>query len=1210
MSDDPRDDAPLPGSEEQDNLFEVDPDWKDNWQGMPEYSHEKLEPWQSIYVHFKTQEDRQTFATLVGQALHSNTKFIWHPKATIGTAADKVWTGAKGNPRYPVYIISKSRADTRLTSKAFEFTGVPYHIVIEPQEFNDYAAVIDPAKILVLPFSNLGLGGIPARNWVWEHAISTGAERHWIFDDNISGFCRFQDNLKVEVDSGILLKLVEDFVDRYENVPMAAFNYDYFAPRKQGAKIKPITLNTRCYSGILLRNDLTDFAGNQIRWRGRYNEDTDLSLRILKDGATPQNGYQGRWCTALFNAFLMYKKPTLTMKGGNTDQLYAGVEAMANEWQDHAANCEQCRRCLDGYKGIDPGPCDVGREILKKDGRWLMAQSLLEQHPDRTSVERKWRRWQHQVDYRHFADHNHLVMREGVVITEGDDFGLTLGVMPGGELTIPAGTLKPNSTLRVVATGRIGPSALDFASVPTTLEQPATATERVGLARARPVEATAVQAAPEPPLSPPVAPSEAQLFKAELEAKGHRLLTRDGKLFASNATKLSGDDLIKIKALKPELITIADPAQTAADQPTVPVSQAPMFVGPPAPTAIEFIGTPSTKLDADWKPDEPPDLTGIDAVVLNFATSGLDWAKGDRPVGLTVGTLDGQMIRFLPFGFAYGGNHDEAVIKRWAKEQLKHKRIVNAKTKFDCHMARVWDVDLEEQGCTFSDIQHTAALLDDHRKRFAIDILAEQYLPDVPIVARVDESRHANHHALDVAERERFTAELVAKLTAKLQPQIDEQDLRAVHDLEDEVIPAVVEMEKNGAPIDMELLEKYAAECLATHDQLVWDISKEIGFAFDHTATGWTRLLDKLGLPTPDAFDEAALEEIDHPLVRKGQKAAQYASLNSKVFKPYREQIGPDGILRFEINQLRGDDGGTVSGRFSIGYVQQVPNHDNHHKAFGEGLVDDCAGLCALFPRRLFRSATGIALASDAMQIEYRIFVHLAKNMEMIEAYRKDPRLSFHKMTWERMKAYKADMVYSHQKNFNFARQYGAKSIKLAVMMRFITERIGAEIRRAKRWDDPRLNTIHEIERAYSKMMPEGDQLLARAAHLAKPACDEYCRPNDAMHRQFQHRGFVKTMLGRRSRFPNAYKTYIGLNRVIQGTGADILKRKTVDLHKVRKATGFLMRITAHDELVGDANDEGTLPAMMEILNHQSFPNMRVPILWEGKIGPTWADCK
>ena len=110
------------------------------------------------------------------------------------------------NPKYPVYIISKGRADTRQTSIALEIMGVPYKIVIEPNEYDEYAAVIDKSKILTLPFQNLGQGSIPARNWVWEHAISTGAKRHWILDDNIKFFARMNRNRKLRVNTGVRLR--------------------------------------------------------------------------------------------------------------------------------------------------------------------------------------------------------------------------------------------------------------------------------------------------------------------------------------------------------------------------------------------------------------------------------------------------------------------------------------------------------------------------------------------------------------------------------------------------------------------------------------------------------------------------------------------------------------------------------------------------------------------------------------------------------------------------------------------------------------------------------------------------------------------------------------------------------------------------------------------------------------------------------------------
>lgn len=277
------------------------------------------------------------------------------------------------NPEYPIYVISKSRWDTRLTSISLEKIDVPYRIVIEPQEYDNYAAVIDPSMILTLPFSNLGQGSIPARNWVWEHSIGEGHQRHWILDDNIRDFYRMDNREKIRVRDGTIFRIIEDFVNRYENVALSGMNYTMFAyTNLTSIGNPPFVLNTRIYSCILIKNDVP------YRWRGRYNEDTDLSLRMLKGG----------WCTILFNAFLCGKQRTMTMKGGNTESLYK-----------------------------------LGQQ---KDGRLLMAQSLQQQHPDVTKIVWKWGRWQHQVDYRPFKK-NRLILREGINIPEGvNNYGMKL----------------------------------------------------------------------------------------------------------------------------------------------------------------------------------------------------------------------------------------------------------------------------------------------------------------------------------------------------------------------------------------------------------------------------------------------------------------------------------------------------------------------------------------------------------------------------------------------------------------------------------------------------------------------------------------------------------------------------------------------------------------------------------------------------------------
>lgn len=271
------------------------------------------------------------------------------------------------NPKYPIYIISKGRWESRLTAKALEKRKIPYHIVVEPQEYEEYSNVIDKSKILVLPFSNLGQGSIPARNWVWEDSIKKGYKRHWILDDNISKFYRYNNNNTYETDSGITFLIIENFVDRYKNIAQAGMQY-YMFVKKKNNKQKAILFNTRIYSIILNLNELP------YRWRGRYNEDTDLSIRILKDG----------WCTALFYAFPAKKEATMTMKGGNTEELYQG------------------------------------------NGRYLMALSLKKQHPEIVKIKKKWGRWQHEVDYRSFK-YNKLVKEDNIKLeNKTNEYGMNL----------------------------------------------------------------------------------------------------------------------------------------------------------------------------------------------------------------------------------------------------------------------------------------------------------------------------------------------------------------------------------------------------------------------------------------------------------------------------------------------------------------------------------------------------------------------------------------------------------------------------------------------------------------------------------------------------------------------------------------------------------------------------------------------------------------
>jgi hypothetical protein len=236
---------------------------------------------------------------------------------------------------------------------------------VEPQEEDSYKSVISPEKVLVLPFSNLGRGSTPARNWIWDHSISIGAKRHWIMDDNIENFHRLHNNIKPIVTSGTIFKVAEDFVDRYENVPVAGFNYYSFC--LNDVAHPPFILNTKVYSCILIENSL------KHRWALKYNEDVDLCLRVLKDGL----------CTIQFNAFLAGKMTTKKVAGGNTDELYAS-------------------------------------------GTLEKSETLVKAHPDIAKVVWKFNRWHHQVNYKPFKN-NKLILKKGLIIPEGiNNYGMKL----------------------------------------------------------------------------------------------------------------------------------------------------------------------------------------------------------------------------------------------------------------------------------------------------------------------------------------------------------------------------------------------------------------------------------------------------------------------------------------------------------------------------------------------------------------------------------------------------------------------------------------------------------------------------------------------------------------------------------------------------------------------------------------------------------------
>src|SRR6266567_487959 len=223
-------------------------------------------------------------------------------------------------PRYPVYIPSKGRSHACQTARCLVKYGVPFSLVVEPQEEALYRAKFPDAHFLVLPWSGddqvrrtfcqqwgIENGGLIAvRNWIKDHATASGTERHWQLDDNMDYFRRYYHQKRVYCEPGIALQVCEDFTDRYENIAISGLNYEAFMP--DGQKRVPFVVNCHVYSCSLTLNSIP------FRWRLAYNDDTDICLQVLAAG----------WCTVLLNTFMVHKIQTMKVKGGNTTDLYQG----------------------------------------------------------------------------------------------------------------------------------------------------------------------------------------------------------------------------------------------------------------------------------------------------------------------------------------------------------------------------------------------------------------------------------------------------------------------------------------------------------------------------------------------------------------------------------------------------------------------------------------------------------------------------------------------------------------------------------------------------------------------------------------------------------------------------------------------------------------------------------------------------------------------
>jgi hypothetical protein len=292
----------------------------------------------------------------------NKTRSIWFPLREMRNYRSTTYTtiSNSGDNQYPIYIVSKGRWQPQRSKTANYLTKMKIHfnIVVEKEQYDNYLENMDAkyCRVLIIPQKyfdeyetndpegdaiNKSKGSGCARNFAWNHSKRCGYKKHWVMDDNIHCFYTFYNNRKLRVYDKGWFKMFEDFSDGFENVKMSGPNYVFFCSESQ--VYAPYVNNTRIYSCNLISNDLP------CRWRGRYNEDTLLSLDILSLG----------YDTLLTNFLIQDKASTMTVKGGNCDEIY-------------------------------------------KDGTKKKSEIMVREYPKISKLVWKFKRWHHEINYKVF----------------------------------------------------------------------------------------------------------------------------------------------------------------------------------------------------------------------------------------------------------------------------------------------------------------------------------------------------------------------------------------------------------------------------------------------------------------------------------------------------------------------------------------------------------------------------------------------------------------------------------------------------------------------------------------------------------------------------------------------------------------------------------------------------------------------------------------
>ena len=615
-------------------------------------------------------------------------------------------------------------------------------------------------------------------------------------------------------------------------------------------------------------------------------------------------------------------------------------------------------------------------------------------------------------------------------------------------------------------------------------------------------------------------------------------------------------------------------------------------------------------LDPDWNiPTEFPDLTQHKTIAVdletrdpNIQTLGPGWARDDgNIVGIAVAAGDYQ--GYFPIRHQNGHNLDPSMTMKWLKKQMATPHIdkVMHNATYDAGWLRAEGVKVEGR---IIDTMVAAPLVDENRFSYSLNNLGRDYIDmrkdermlraaakDWGIDPKADMWKLPPKFVGAYAEQD---ALMTLKLWERLGIEISSQDLNHIFELETSLIPLMVDMRERGVRVDLDKADVVREELRAKVKELKKEIKRKTGVEIEPWAgASVLQVFEALNLeyPTTEAgapsFTKQYLNNHPHEVCQMIVKLREFDKADSTFIDSILRHE-KDGRIHTEFHQLRSDDGGTVTGRFSSSNpnLQQIPARDPDIKKMIRGLF---------IPEEDQKWGS-----FDYSSQEPRLLVHFAASMPdsmrhpvvdtIVEEYHKGD-VDLHQMV-----ADLANIKRKEAKTVNLGIMYGMGVGKLAAQLDISTEEAKNLIEQ-HRTNVPFVKQLASIASQRAEEQGQIRTLLGRKCrfHLWEPKTFGYNKPYPLEE--------AKKEYGNINNLKRAF-TYKALNKLIQGSAADQTKKAMADCYK----EGLIPLLTVHDELCFSVEGDDQAHNIKHIMENGLSDVLKVPSKVDDELGNNWGE--